>query len=157
MTLNEGDIIPGERIGEIYLGWDLSKLEAYIGSEYKVEDRPKCRVLDIGTAKFWIDKTTNLLTQILVYGDFKGRLAGQIGIGSTLRDVQEKIGPWREELGVYVLDKVDGVCFELRDDEDWDQLSTPIQYISVFLPPQNQDSTASRDPRNTHTKRQGRQ
>jgi hypothetical protein len=55
-----------------------------------------------------------------------------MGIGSTLADVERYIGRWEEELDVYILPDYPGICFELRDEDEWNELKTPIEYISIY-------------------------
>jgi len=86
--------------------------------------------------KFWIPKEKNKLIQIGAYTGFKGKYNG-IGIGSTLREVKEKYGSWTEDLYVYGIPQVEGLCFELADngmDEEWILEQAPIEAIYVNDP-----------------------
>ena len=135
----KADIIPGKGIGEIHLGWNVDELLAYLkllNLEYEIEDRANCYVLITAFAKFWVSKEAEVVTQILVFGEFKGKFGECIGIGSTLNDVKMHVGIWKEELNVYIVPQFPGICFELKDiddvEEEWDVEKTPIEFISVF-------------------------
>jgi hypothetical protein len=128
----DGEIIPGKRIGVYEIGWDFETLKRYLTNNHRVEDREGKIVIIEDCIKFWIDKETNTVTQISVYGDFQGKFKNVIGIGSTLADIERYIGRWEEELGVYILPDYPGICFELRDEDEWNELKTPIEYISIY-------------------------
>lgn len=130
--LLDGEIIPGKRIGIFELGWSYEELKAHLVEECTVEDRENSVVLIAYCIKFWVNKESNSVTQISVFGDFKGKFMSKIGIGSTLADVQAYIGTWQEKLDVYILPQYPGICFELIDDDDWDELKSPIEFISVY-------------------------
>ena len=58
---------------------------------------------------------------------------GTIGLGSTLCDVKEKIGNYIQNHDTYELEDIKGICFELEDIEDWDQLKAPIDHILSLI------------------------
>lgn len=130
--LLNGEIIEGKRIGIFHLGSKLETLKKGLTNNYKVEERLEKFIIIEKNIKFWIDKRNNTITQISVYRNFKGKFKGGIGIGSTLSDVERYIGNWKEQCGVYILPEYPGICFELKDDDDWNELETPIEYISIF-------------------------
>ncbi|TCS94971.1 hypothetical protein [Hazenella coriacea] len=130
-TLN-GEIIPGERIGDYYLGWSFNTLKEHLTKDFQIEDRGQKLVITDQNMKFWLDKENNSITQISVFGEFKGRFKGVIGIGSNLTDVQRRVGKWEEELDVYIMPDFPGICFELLDEEDWDEWKSPIEFISIY-------------------------
>ena len=133
--LEYGDIIPGKGIGKLRLGMSRAQVEETI-KEYTVDARCATDVLMCGDVQIWVHKEKDAVTQILVEGSFKGKFAGIIGIGSTLSDVQNLLHlEWYDDLDATHLKGVPGICFELvdTDDEyDWDELTAPIEYISVF-------------------------
>lgn len=131
MKLKSGNIIAGKCISNIYLGWDEETLKKIIGNNYSIEERINCKIWQIENAKFWIDDS-NKIYQITVFDGFEGRFLNKIGIGSTLKDVETFIGKWQDNLDVYVLPSYEGICFELKDDENWDELNTPIEFISIY-------------------------
>ena len=55
-----------------------------------------------------------------------------IGIGSTLEDVKKYIGNYISVYDTYELENVRGICFELEDVDNWNELTAPIEYIYVF-------------------------
>lgn len=139
MKLKDGEIIAGKSISGIRLGWTLEKLVECIGNDYIVDEMTECKIIMIENAHFWISNNNNLF-QIMVFGDFKGKFLNCIGIGSTLKDVEDNAGEWKEELDAYLLTQCPGICFQLLDDPDddddddeWDESQVPIEYISVFI------------------------
>ena len=46
--------------------------------------------------------------------------------------MKEKIGNYIQIYDTYELENIKGICFELEDIEDWDQLKAPIDHIYVF-------------------------
>ena len=133
--LAAGDILPGTGIGVLRLGASFNQLRETI-KNFKTRDLPDYTLIVCANAKVWVSKEKDAATQILVFGDFRGKYAGCIGIGSTLFDVRSRLGQsWHDDLDVYVLDKVPGMAFELgsSDDEDeWDELTAPIEHICVY-------------------------
>lgn len=136
----EGDILPGKGIGEAYLGWNIDRLHDYLQTlnlDYGIEDRANSTLVITRFAMFWISKESKSITQILVFGEFRGKLMGCIGIGATLKDVQAYIGNWEKQSDVYIIPQYPGVCLELKDvedyDEEWDEAAAPIENISVFI------------------------
>ncbi|MDP4147332.1 MAG: hypothetical protein Q8936_23150 [Bacillota bacterium] len=131
MRLDNGEIIAGERVGNIYLGWNFETLKKYIGDNYEIEERANCKVIKIDNAMFWINNS-NEIYQIMVFGEFYGKFSKTIGIGSTLSDVEKHVGGWKEDMYIYIIPTYYGICFELKDADDWDELNTPIEYISIY-------------------------
>ena len=134
-SLKEGDILPGTGIGVLRLGASFDQLRETI-KDFETRDLPDYTLIVCTNVKIWVSKEKDAATQILVFGDFQGKYAGCIGIGSTLSDVRAWLGQsWHDDLDVTILDKVPGMGFELgsSDDEyEWDELTAPIECICVF-------------------------
>lgn len=131
MKINDGPIIPGIGVGNIRLNITREELLDIIGSDFKEQYLGIGSRIDIENAKFWISDD-NRLTQIGVGKDFSGKYKEFIGIGTTLQDVKNHIGNYIEVYDTYELEKERGMCFELEDIDDWDELTAPIEYIYVF-------------------------
>ena len=140
MKIKDGEIIPGESIGEIRLDMTREELLSVIGSDY-METEDDVSIIEVENAEFWVSKKYNRLNQIGVMKDFKGRYKNlTIEIGSTLKELTEHLGNYVEdEYGyTYEIENIPGMCFELGDDEeseDWGEteiLSAPIEYIFVY-------------------------
>lgn len=134
--LKGGDIVPQTRIGSIELGMGYAQLKK-IMTEFELDQRNDAYVMIAGDVQVWVDKKTNQATQILVENGFKGKYAGSIGLGSTLNEVKKALNKnWYEELDVYFIEGVPGICFSLEDSgddhEQWDPSSAPFDYIAVF-------------------------
>lgn len=130
-------ILPGQGIGPLRLGMTFDEVAEQIGS-YDQRELANATQLICENIKIWIDHQTDCVSQILAYGSFEGTFDGWLTLGMTLADAVKKGYSYHEELGVYMLDGVDGMCVELNDDCDldddapWDERSAPITRISVY-------------------------
>ncbi|MCI8983140.1 MAG: hypothetical protein HFG78_12145 [Hungatella sp.] len=131
MKIQNGSIIPGISISGIKLGITKKEILKIIEGNYQEEILKRGSIIIIENAKFWIAEDGKV-DQIGVEGDFQGKYEGIIGLGSTLCDVKEKIGNYIQIYDTYELENIKGICFELEDIEDWDQLKAPIDHIYVF-------------------------
>lgn len=114
MSREDDSIVPGERIGPFCLGTSEVEILAHMGAaSVHREQRGDLDVLHAGTLSFWFDK--GVLTQVGVHGDYGGKTARGIGIGSTLADlaVVGNVGLDMDD-GVLVLDEVEGICFDVE-------------------------------------------
>ena len=137
--LQTGDIIPGKRIGSIEIGKDVSTL-LELSHDFIVQDLSQNQLYIGGDVQVWVDKSKKIITQIMVYGSFKGTFMRKFGIGSFLGKIEECTGELSyEEDYVYLFESQKGICFELEDiEDDWDSITwfkhnAPIEYISVFM------------------------
>lgn len=136
-TSNSIPILPGQGIGPLRLGMTFDEITGQIGS-YDQRELANATQLICETVKIWIDHRTDRVSQILAYGSLEGTFDGWLTLGMTLADAVKKGYSYHEELGVYMLDGVDGMCVELDDDCDpdddapWDEQSTAITGISVY-------------------------
>jgi len=131
------EIIPGQAIDNFQLSWTYPELLAQLkDKEYQIEDLQNNNlIIHYLYYKFWIDTQSDAITQIGVYDGYDGKLNGLIGIGSTLTDVKQCFGAWQEDLYVYIIPTIPGVCFELADndiDDEWIQETAPIGAIYIF-------------------------
>jgi len=131
MKLENGSIIPGIGIGNIKLGIGKRELLEIIGSDFKNSSWGLGEKIVCEGVVFWITKDGKV-DQIGVGKGFKGKYKGLIGIGSTLMEVKEFVGSYRQVYDTYEIIQDKGICFELEDVEDWDELTAPIEYIYVF-------------------------
>lgn len=131
MKIKNDEIKPGIGISNIRLDMTKEELICFIGSEYEERIREDDSIIIIENAKFWIDNDGKL-DQIGVGKGFKGKYKHVIGIGSTLNDVKEKVGNYIEVNDTYEMENEKGICFELEDVEQWNELTAPIEYIYVF-------------------------
>lgn len=106
--------------------------------EYQIKELTTENKIFYENFRFWVNKQSQKVDQISVVGDFEGKFLEKIGIGSTLNDVENQIGKWEEDLDVYILPNYKGICFELKDvenyDEEWIEDQMPIEIISVYEP-----------------------
>ena len=132
MSLN--DIVPGKRVGKFELGMPSSQLLQSL-SDYRKEQRISCFVVWTEHIGFWIDESSLTVTQILVRGNYPGKVLGKVGIGDTLADVEKSFGKVIYEPYTWEIQGFPGVAFELSQNdiyEDWDERDIPIETICVF-------------------------
>lgn len=131
MIIKEGNVIPNVGIGKYLLNMSKKELLDIIGDDYKERVRKKDSIISIENANFWLSYDGKV-NQIGVSKGFKGKYKNLIGIGSTLAEIQEKLGAYVEVGDTYELEFEKGICFELEDVEDWEELTAPIEFIYVF-------------------------
>lgn len=131
MKIYNGIIEPGKRIGKFVLG---TKKEDVITSDDKplgIRERG-CggNIYTFENYKLWFN-SKGILDQVGVTKDFRDTY-NTIGIGSTLNDIVRVFGSYRMEYYDYLITGTDGLCFELEDVDDWDELTAPIEWIFVY-------------------------
>lgn len=131
MKINDGDIIPAVRIGNIRLNITKEEPLNLLNGEFKEQFREDDSIIEIENARFWIGGDGKI-DQIGVWGDFKGKYKGTIGLGSTLKDVQQLVGNYVNVYDTYEMIDDKGICFELADIDNWSELTAPIKFIFVF-------------------------
>lgn len=131
MKIREGAIIPNVGIGNFLLNMTKDELLNIIGDDYEEIMRKKDSVISIENAKFWITEDGKV-DQIGIGKEFQGAYKNIIGIGSTLAEVKDRIGNYMEVGDTYEMESERGICFELEDIEDWEELTAPIEFIYVF-------------------------
>lgn len=131
MKISCGVIEPGRRIGDYLLGSKKEEVLANLIGDYKVWERGDgfC-IYTFDNFKLWFG-VNNELEQIGVtkgfYGDYNS-----IHIGMTMQDMKNKFGRYENDGDVYVIPGIDGICFELEDVEEWNELTAPIEWIFVY-------------------------
>lgn len=131
MKIKEGNVIPNIGIGKYSLNMSKKELLDIIGKDYEERVRKKDSIISIENANFWIS-SDGKVDQIGVSKGFEGKYKNIIGIGSTLAEIQEKLGAYVEAGDTYELEFEKGICFELEDVEDWEELTAPIEFIYVY-------------------------
>lgn len=144
-ALKEGDIIPGIGIGPLKLGDDESSFLTLI-SEFSVRELPPCTVYTGEDVMIWVEQETRKISQILVFGSFRGKLLDRFGIGTYFSEMEQALGERirlvYEIMAEYQFPSLPGVSFELEDLDIPDELLlrkpyetlAPIGNISVFIP-----------------------
>lgn len=101
------------------------------GKDYQEQSLEVGSIIEIENAKFGI-ANDGKVDQIGVEKEFGGKYEGVIGLGSTLQDLRQYIGDYVQVYDTYELKDINGICFELEDIDDWDELKAPIDHIYVF-------------------------
>lgn len=131
MKIDNGPIIPGAGIGNVRLGISREELLKIIGEDFQERSLETGSIITIENANIWI-ADDGKVDQIGVEKEFGGKYEEVIGLGSTLQDVRQYIGDYVEVYDTYELKGVKGICFELEDIDEWNELKAPIDHIYVF-------------------------
>ena len=131
MKIQDGPIFPDIGINNIRLGITKQELLWTVGYSYQDQSLEIGSIIEIENAKFWI-ASDGKVDQIGVEKDFRGKYKKLLGLGSTLNDLKQYIGDYVQVYDTYELKDIKGICFELEDIDDWDELKAPINHIYVF-------------------------
>lgn len=131
MKLIEGEVIAGQRIGSIGLNITKDELIIIIGNDYNILVQETCIIIEIENARFWIS-SDGKVDQIGVGKGFEGKYKNIIGLGSTLNEVKKYVGNYINVYDTFEIENESGICFELGDVEEWNELKAPIEFIYVF-------------------------
>lgn len=129
-----GHVVPGKSIGAFQIGMKAEQLLNLL-ENYQIEQRSNCIVVKTSTLRFWLDEENRTFQIMALYG-FLGKYAELIGIGDTISDIEKHFGKCTHESYVVKMPNVEGICFELKDVDDYDQVwnesSAPICSICVY-------------------------
>jgi len=131
-------VVPGQSLAGFELGWSMEQLVARLDGFFEVQESPLGKIVSYRNYRFWISAETLAVEQISAKKGFEGKFMEKVGLGSTLKDLEEHFGGWQEDQDVYLLPDFEGLCFELAEDDEldseWDAGRMPIEVISVFVP-----------------------
>jgi hypothetical protein len=131
MLNRDEPIIPGIGAAGIRLGASLASVIGNIASQ-----NPSRRMYALGAVTLWA--RDGHINQIGVSDGYRGKIAGLIGVGSTLAELHNAFGSITgDDEDNLVVDSLPGCCFET---EEWHHGSSPelngvcrITWIFVFL------------------------
>lgn len=49
-----------------------------------------------------------------------------------MKDICNKFGEYYDEGDEFLIKGIEGICFELEDIENWEEISAPIEWIFVY-------------------------
>lgn len=131
MKFISGEIEPGVRIGNYLIGSKKEEVITNLDDNYKVWEREDgFSIYTMDNFKLWFG-VNGELEQIGVTKGFLGTY-NSVCIGTTMQDVMIQFGGYENDGDVYLISGLDGICFELEDVEDWDELTAPIEWIFVY-------------------------
>ena len=87
----DADLIPGVAAAGLSIGQPVTEL-LRLGSPDAIEPRIGCRVLKYGPV--WVfEAEAGVVMQVCVRAGYRGKLAGKIGVGSRVSEVEAAFGP----------------------------------------------------------------
>lgn len=138
MRIEDGEIIPSVGIGDYTIGMEKKLLKKKLGKDFSERKQGGGRsVIALENAKIWFD-SRGLSVQIGVTKGFKGSYQQNVKIGTTLKEIVKAYGKYEYIEYTYNIVGVDGICFELEEPDDWDEienmdeLTLPIEWIYVY-------------------------
>ena len=116
----EAPIVPGESAAGIRVGSPIEEIlkeqETHFTSEeivnpfvpFPIVTRYRSAMVDL-----WVKD--GIVDQIMVHDGYRGKLMDNIGLGSTIADIERHIGAWEEdEEDNLVIRDCPGMCFEIE-------------------------------------------
>lgn len=131
-------IIPGTAAAGLRLGAAIAPILGTAGALFGAEPlhdalkRPTGMRYRSASVDLWSHDGT--IVQIMVHGAYRGRLTQGIGLGSTIADVEQVLGPCADDdEDNLIVTALPGICFEIGAtyaDPNWRH--APIVEIYVF-------------------------
>lgn len=144
-ALKKGEIIPNIGIGSLRLGATEQDLfDLAFDQPLQMASSNFSTVYTGADVMVWVDKCSGQISQILVFGDFGGKMMGKFGVGTYLHEIERAFGERvRLEYEItmeYRFPSLPGVSFELEDLDIPDEVLlqkpyealAPIGAITVF-------------------------
>jgi len=123
-------ILPGRGAAGVLIGAEISRVLPE-SSAFRIDHRQDgIEVYRSDSVDLW---TKNLIIfQIGVHGQYEGKLLGSFGLGSGLRELQDRVGPVElDDEDNLVLKGVPGLSFEIDPDAEL----SPITEFYVYRVP----------------------
>src|SRR5688500_16986674 len=121
-------IIPGKSAAGLTLGLDINEVLDAAPFRFNVESLPDGPVIYRSEmVDLWVKE--NKIVQIMVHGPYQGKLRNQIGLGSFLEDVKNRIGPVElDDEDNLVIQELKGLSLEVNPDSP----NSEVEEIYVF-------------------------
>jgi hypothetical protein len=128
-------IIPGQEAGGIRLGSNVEETLKGVSGLFEIERHNvpgagESRSLRYSSANIDLWVKDNIIWQIMLHGDYQGKVLDKVGIGSTLADVRKYLGDIKVDMDNIIVKGLPGVAFEPEKDDE----SSPIIEIYVYEP-----------------------
>ena len=127
------ELLPGKAGAGIELGQLLSAIHD-LAHANTISERINCRVLQYGS--IWLFESNGVVNQVCVFAGYRGKVAGTIGITSTIADVEAFLGQVVDYEGVcFGVASMPGWCFEVEKglsmtDAGW--LNAQLKSICIY-------------------------
>ena len=127
-----GVIIPGERVGDFYIGMRLEDLitSGLITRDYPADNPtyPDDTVLEKYRNLIFMLNENNIVQEILILNNYKGKVSGIFGIGDKLFDFRNKIKFYVEEA------EADGCAYfpEMCGLRTFSDIELPVNFDGIY-------------------------
>jgi hypothetical protein len=140
----DAPIVPGESAAGIRVGSRIAELPADVLARFTVERRvnpclPNAVLTVYRSDAITLTVENRVIDQVEVRGGYRGRLKGAIGIGSTVAEVEDCVGPViADDEDNLCIDGLSGLVFELagaveRDIPAGDPILRPLPIRRIFV------------------------
>lgn len=126
-------IVPGYAAGGVILGMRIENILQDTEIPFSSHRVSVPGVGDLGTVEYRSDSIylwarQGIIWQIMVRGDYQGKTAEGIGIGSTFEDIRKLIGPIVLFDERYIVRGIlKGICFEPEQDRE------PYRVVEIYI------------------------
>ncbi|MDC3250178.1 hypothetical protein OAU52_00955 [bacterium] len=133
---NNAPIIPGISAAGISIGQTIHEI-LKSNSDFELDTIADTSLYNFENICLWV--VGERVTQISIFNEYQGQINKQIGINSTIEDVQKEMGPISEdEDDNFITAKVPGWCFETDDwntdsDEPEFEKNLDIEISEIFI------------------------
>jgi hypothetical protein len=135
MINSKAPIVPGQQAAGIKLGQNIQEVLQGAENIFRAESAIIPGGGDLGITRYrspdvdlWVKN--GVIWQIMVHGDYKGKVLQEVGIGSTASDVRNKLGAILVDMDDLLIEGLPGISFEFETDEDF----SPATEIYIFEP-----------------------
>ncbi len=107
------ELVPNKTGAGVTLGQSIASV-LDVTQPKSVEPRNGCRVFKFDS--IWLFEKEGVISQICVFAGYAGKIAGGVGIASTVAEVEAAIGPAVEDEGdCFDVPAMPGWCFGIED------------------------------------------
>jgi hypothetical protein len=125
----EAPIIPGRTAGNILLGTDVMSVIEDSDIQFEKDDKIEVIIYRSPNITLYTNRE-GTIHQIMVHGNYLGKINEKVGLGTTYEDLQHYLGPVEEDDNdSMIVKKFPGFFFEHNPEAPF-----PLTHIGVYTP-----------------------